>query len=172
MNIDIERCTVGAEHHAVMARALYASLGCSGDFTSWFKAQVKRCGLLEGEDYREVFMKKNGNPRGGRPGANYALTLDAAKHIALVSSSPKGRAYRAHLIAAERELLLRVFRRNSDELADLDRRLAAAERAEAESFARASRGASVLSRRRAEKPRLQGEVNAIRSQLQLLLQLE
>ncbi|SIS09212.1 Phage anti-repressor protein [Sphaerotilus natans] len=170
MNIDIERCTVGAEHYAVRARALHTSLGLNGDFTSWFKAQAKRGGLLEGEDYRGVFMKKNENPLGGRPQVDYVLTLDAAKHIALMSSSPKGRAYRARLIAAERELLLRAFCRNPDELAALQRRLTTAEKAEAESFARASRGASVMSRRRVEKPRLQGEVNALRSQLQLLLQ--
>lgn len=103
--IDIEARHVGAENRAVMARKLHAALGIGKDFTDWFKAQVRRGGFVEGEDYRAVLPQKGVNPLGGRPSVDFALTIDTAKHIALMSGTPKGRQYRAHLIAAERELL-------------------------------------------------------------------
>jgi len=103
--IDIEARRVGADTHAVMARKLHATLGIGRDFTNWFKAQVKRGGFVDGEDYREVYAQKGENPLGGRPSVDFALTIDTAKHIALMSGTPKGRQYRTHLIAAERELL-------------------------------------------------------------------
>lgn len=103
--IDIEARHVGTENRAVMARKLHAALGIGRDFTNWFKAQVKRGGFVEGEDYREVYAQKGENPLGGRPSVDFALTIDTAKHIALMSGTPKGRQYRTYLIAAERELM-------------------------------------------------------------------
>ena len=103
--LEIVERRIGEEHRAVSARALHRGLGIRRDFTSWIKAQIKRAGLVAGEDFAEVYTQKGENPKGGRPRVDYLLTLDAAKHIALMSGTPKGRAYRAYLIRCERELV-------------------------------------------------------------------
>lgn len=113
--IDIEVHHVGADTHSVMARKLHAALGIGKDFTHWFKAQTKRGGFVDGEDYREVYVQQGENPLGGRPSVDFALTIDTAKHIALMSGTPKGRQYRAYLIAAERELMRLAHLRDSPE---------------------------------------------------------
>jgi phage anti-repressor protein len=38
----------------VNARDLHATLGSKRDYTSWIKSQIKRAGLIEGEDFLAV----------------------------------------------------------------------------------------------------------------------
>jgi phage anti-repressor protein len=100
--IAIEERRIGDENRAVSARALHRGLGIRRDFTTWIKLQIKRAKLVEGEDFEEVYTQKGENPAGGRPRVDYLLTLDAAKHIALMSGTTRGREVRRYFIAVEK----------------------------------------------------------------------
>lgn len=91
------------ETHTVNARDLHKALEIRKDFSNWMKAQINRACLEENVDYR-VFTQKGENLLGGRPVTEYILTLDAAKHISMMSSSAKGKAIRDYFIEAEKKL--------------------------------------------------------------------
>lgn len=102
--IKIESTAIaGATVQTVNARDLHAFLGVRKDFSDWIKAQVTRAHLIEKEDFL-VFPQKGENPLGGRPASDYALTLEAGKHIAMMAGTPKGRQVRAYFIECERRL--------------------------------------------------------------------
>lgn len=107
--IKIEGRPVGTEVvQTVAARELHEYLGVAKDFTSWIKAQLKRSRLIDGRDYISgVFTQKGENPLGGRPMNEYHLTIDAAKHIAMMSGTEKGYEVRDYFIECERRALAR-----------------------------------------------------------------
>lgn len=86
---------------AVNARHLYAWLGIKKDFNFWMKRQIKRCDLTENQDF-EVFYQEVGNPLGGRPATDYALSLNAAKEISMMSQTEKGKEARRYFIECEK----------------------------------------------------------------------
>lgn len=92
---------------AINARELHAFLGVKKDYTDWIKAQIFRALLAEGRDYlTEVYPQKGENPQGGRPRSDYYLTIEAAKHVAMMSGTEKGRAVRDYFIEIERRAKL------------------------------------------------------------------
>lgn len=88
---------------AVNARHLYMWLDVKKDFSDWIKAQIARCDLTEHEDY-EVFPLKVENSQGGRPSIEYALSMNAAKEVSMMSQSKKGKEARRYFIECERKL--------------------------------------------------------------------
>lgn len=86
---------------AVNARYLYEWLQVKKDFSDWIKVQLTRCDLVEKEDF-EVFPQKVVNPKGGRPTMVYALTLNAAKEISMMSQTARGKQARRYFIECER----------------------------------------------------------------------
>lgn len=88
---------------SVDARRLHQWLGIGKDFSTWIKEQIARAGLVEHEDY-EVFTRSGENLFGGRPAKDYVLTPDAAKEIAMMSSSDKGKLIRNFFIDCEKRL--------------------------------------------------------------------
>ena len=74
----------GAVASAVNARDLYAFLEVKKDFSNWIKKQIGRARLVEGRDYI-IFAQKGKNTGRGRSSLEYHLTIDAAKHIAMMS---------------------------------------------------------------------------------------
>ena len=75
----------------VNARELHAFLGVGKDFSTWIKARLKTLGSVENEDYlviQEVFSKIG--KKCGRPKIEYYLTLDVAKHLAMMEKNEKG----------------------------------------------------------------------------------
>lgn len=86
---------------AVNARYLYEFLGVKKDFSDWIKVQLTRCDLVEKEDF-EVFPQKGVNPKGGRPTMDYALSLNAAKEISMMSQTARGKQARRYFIECER----------------------------------------------------------------------
>lgn len=102
--IAIEERRIGEENRAVSARHLRAALGVKRDFTAWIKAQIKRAKLVEGEDYIRISLAQKGEQTGsgGHNRADYLLTIDAAKHVALMSGTTRGREVRAYFIGVEK----------------------------------------------------------------------
>jgi phage anti-repressor protein len=84
------------------ARELHAFLGVGKDFSNWIKNQIARARLVENRDFL-VFAEKGENPKGGRPTLEYYLTIDAGKHIAMMSGTDKGFEVRDYFLECERQ---------------------------------------------------------------------
>ena len=69
--------------------------------------QIDRADLVEHEDY-EVFVVDYENPLGGRPAKEFALSPNAAKEIAMMSSSDKGKLIRNYFLDCELKLKSQV----------------------------------------------------------------
>jgi phage anti-repressor protein len=65
------------------------------------EGQIERVRLLENRDF-VVLAQKGVNPKGGRPSLEYHLTLDAGKHVAMMSGTDKGFEVRDYFIACEK----------------------------------------------------------------------
>ena len=103
VNIPIaQREIVGKLVQTFDGRDLHADLGVNKDYTNWAKAQIKRARLKEDKDY-VVFAQKGVNPTGGRPSAEYHFTLEAGKHIGMMSGRARGSEVREYFLACERQ---------------------------------------------------------------------
>lgn len=86
----------------VSARELHKGLGLKKRFSVWWEQNSKL--LIEHEDFEGV---PEGTPVVGGNGnvqylADYALTIDTAKHLAMQSQTEKGREYRTYFIQVEK----------------------------------------------------------------------
>lgn len=88
---------------AVNARHLYAWLEIKKDFSNWIKAQIRRCDLVENADYQS-FAQKGEREIGGTTRIEYALSLNAAKEISMMSQTERGKQARRYFIECERQL--------------------------------------------------------------------
>ena len=88
---------------AVSARELHGFLESKRDFSNWIKDRIKRCDLIENQDF-EVFNNFGENPNGGRPLTEYALTIETAKEISMVENNSKGKQARRYFIECEKTL--------------------------------------------------------------------
>ena len=96
----------GTEVNSVNARELHEALEVKKPFTQWIEPKIKDAMLVEGRDYL-VFNQqvKNPNPTGGRPTKEYIITLDTAKHIAMMSKTAKAYELRDYFIQVEKEYI-------------------------------------------------------------------
>ncbi len=88
---------------AVNARDLHCFLQIGKDFSTWIKVQFERCDLTENVDF-QVIPQKGENQKGGRPSIEYALSINAAKEISMMSQSERGKQARRYFIACEEKL--------------------------------------------------------------------
>lgn len=99
----------------VLGRELHEKLKIETPYAKWFN-RMTEYGFTAGEDYAEVSDKKVQNPLGGRPSANHILTLDMAKHIAMIQRTPEGMEIRQKLIDLEKNVAVNQFAGASKEL--------------------------------------------------------
>lgn len=83
---------------SVMGRDLYNALGIATRYNDWFSRMVGY-GFVEGKDFYSVLSKSNG----GRPAEEHIMTVDMAKHIAMIQRNEKGMQVRNYFIEVERE---------------------------------------------------------------------
>lgn len=95
----------GVSLQTCSARDLHAYLGIVKPFTDWLKVQIDRARLKEDVDY--LFHLEVNNPEGGRPRHECAITLDAAKQIAMMSGGDKAFEVRDYFLACERKAMER-----------------------------------------------------------------
>ena len=96
---------IGAEDiESVDGRILHANLGIESHYADWIKAWIRKANLVQHRDY-EVFHDYVKNPKGGRPTQEYALTVEAAKCIAMMSGGKHGDEVRLYFLARERQAI-------------------------------------------------------------------
>jgi len=90
--------------NSIDARELHGKLGIRSDFSTWLKVQIKF--FDENEDFIMVPLEMDHNncpkTHGGHNKIDYILTIDTAKHIALMSRTAKGREIRKYFIHMEK----------------------------------------------------------------------
>ena len=86
----------------VLGRELHERLKIKDKYTDWMQRMIG-IGFIEGTDFSS-FSEKSEKPSGGRPSTSHILTLDMAKHIAMIQRTPQGMAIRQKLIEMEKKL--------------------------------------------------------------------
>lgn len=89
------------EQQAVNARDLWKAIGSNRKFADWIKDRI--ADFIEGQDYlisQNYEIKSRG---GDRKSTDYILTLDVAKHLAMLERNDQGRKIRQYFIEIEKE---------------------------------------------------------------------
>ena len=85
--------------NAVNAKELHSKLGVKTKFVDWMKRAIEKYGFEDGVD----FISFLGKSEGGRPSAEYSVTLDMAKELCMLDDSDKGRQFRKYFIECEKQ---------------------------------------------------------------------
>jgi len=91
--------TTDTGEKVVIGRELHERLNISEKYADWFP-RMCAYGFEENTDFSS-FSEKSEKPTGGRPPVNHILTLDMAKHIAMIQRTPQGKEIRDKLISLE-----------------------------------------------------------------------
>jgi len=91
------------------ARLLHKQLKSKRQFADWIKDKVVNQFFKEGTDYfsqksEKFASQKNEAKRGGHNKIDYLLTIDTAKHVAMMENNSIGYYVRCNFIAKEKEL--------------------------------------------------------------------
>lgn len=89
------------EQPTVSARELHKKLNIGTEFAKWF-SRMCDYGFSVENDYSEVIVKNDENPKGGRPATDYDITVDMAKQICMIQRTPEGKECRQYLIDLEK----------------------------------------------------------------------
>lgn len=101
MNNELIKVTVKNDQQLVSARELYKGLGIKRRFSAWWEQNSD--GFEENSDFTSVLTSTVVN-NGARKGIqDYALTIDMAKQLCLLSRTKKGKEYREYLIEIEKK---------------------------------------------------------------------
>jgi len=102
----------------VNARDLHEFLESKREFATWIKDRIEKYGFLENQDYTSFdnFVKRE---KGASVRIEYALTLDAAKELAMVEGNDKGKLARQYFIQCEKKLREAVKPLSAFELLEL-----------------------------------------------------
>ena len=99
--IKITSTEMGGETiNTVNARDLWAMLESKRDFSNWIKYYIDMLCLEEGLDFSTFLLESTG----GRPATEYHITVDIAKHLAMMTSTAKGREVRNYFLECEKRL--------------------------------------------------------------------
>lgn len=94
--------TTDEGNKVVLGRELYEKLGIKEKYSAWFQ-RMTEYGFVDGTDFSS-FFEKSEKPLGGRPSIDHIMTLDMAKHIAMIQRTPQGMAIRQKLIDLEKKV--------------------------------------------------------------------
>lgn len=104
--VKISQVQVGEKNvNAVNARELWKALESKQQFADWIKTRIEKLGLVESRDYG-IFHNVMKNVEGGvgRPITEYVITIDIAKHLAMIEMTDKGHQVREYFIECEKQL--------------------------------------------------------------------
>lgn len=100
MSSELIKVTVKNDQQLVSARDLYKGLEIKTRFSLWVKQNFKD--FEEGTDFQRVVTTTPRENRGSIELQDYALTIDMAKQLCLLSRTKKGKEYREYLIKIEK----------------------------------------------------------------------
>ncbi|WP_144231580.1 phage antirepressor KilAC domain-containing protein [Lactobacillus gasseri] len=101
MNNELIKVTVKNDQQLVSARDLYKGLGIKRRFSAWWEQNGKE--FEEDIDFQPVLISTPRENRGSIELQDYALTIDMAKQLCLLSRTKKGKEYREYLIKIEKK---------------------------------------------------------------------
>ena len=101
MNNELIKVTVKNDQQLVSARDLYKGLGIKRRFSAWWEQNSKD--FEENNDFQRVLISTPRENRGSIELQDYALTIDMAKQLCLLSRTKKGKEYREYLIEVEKK---------------------------------------------------------------------
>ncbi|ADO38110.1 antA/AntB antirepressor family protein [Eubacterium callanderi] len=87
----------------VIGRELHERLCIKANYREWFPRMCEY-GFEDKKDYFSFVEKSTKPQNGGRPSKNHILTLDMAKHLAMIQRSEIGMKIRQKLIDLEKEI--------------------------------------------------------------------
>ncbi len=97
---ELLKVNYGNDRITLSARELHEFLGIGTEFRKWFP-RMTEYGFSEGNDFRRV-SQKCPTPGGVQEKADYEITLDMAKEIAMIQRSDKGKEVRQYFLELER----------------------------------------------------------------------
>ncbi|ART99202.1 antA/AntB antirepressor family protein [Lactobacillus gasseri] len=101
MSNELINVTVKDDQQLVRARDLYKGLGIKRRFSAWWEQNSD--GFEENVDFTSVLTSTVVNNGARKEIQDYALTIDMAKQLCLLSRTKKGKEYREYLIAIEKK---------------------------------------------------------------------
>ena len=99
---DIIKITYDGKGPIVSGRELHRALEVESNYTTWF-ARMIEFGFSEGTDYATCFPNLESEMHGGQNKQDHAVTIEMAKHIAMVQRSPAGTRAREYFIQVEKD---------------------------------------------------------------------
>lgn len=101
---NIETKTMNNESvRLINARDLHTQLQVGRMFAHWIKDRIDSCNFIENQDFILVIANFGNNPKGGRPSQEYFITIDMAKHLAMLEKNEIGHKARQYFIEVERQ---------------------------------------------------------------------
>lgn len=101
-NLELIKVTTSEQgQKLVSARELHSVLEIGRDFTTWIKKMIEY-GFRENTDYVLLTQTGEQKGRGGHNKVDYILTLEMAKHIAMVQRTEIGMRVRNYFIECEK----------------------------------------------------------------------
>lgn len=82
----------------VLGRELHEGLKIGKDYSTWFK-DMCAYGFTEGVEFSPILGETS--DKGGRPKIEHLMSINMAKHIAMIQRTPEGKAIRDKLISLE-----------------------------------------------------------------------
>lgn len=95
------KVSVQNDQQLVSARDLYKGLGIKRRFSAWWEQNSND--FEENSDFQRVLISTPRENRGSIELQDYALTIDMAKQLCLLSRTKKGKEYREYLIEIEKK---------------------------------------------------------------------
>ena len=92
------------EINTINSRQLHSTLAIKKQFSNWIENQIQRAGLVKNVDYI-VLNQQVKHKSGTKHITDYILTLDSAKHIAMMSQSKKAKDVRDYFIETEKNYI-------------------------------------------------------------------
>lgn len=89
----------------VSAKELYLGLGLNEtNWSKWYPTNIEKNDFFnEGYDYTGI-RHNDENPKGGRPSIDFEISLEFAKHIAMMARTEKSHQYRNYFLVCESKL--------------------------------------------------------------------